>query len=148
METPEKSRWRAMKARCFNPNNRKYPRYGARGITVCERWLVFENFLADMGPRPSPRHSIDRINNDGNYEPSNCRWATMPEQMRNSIAARWVTFNGETLTVTDWAQRLGITQGSMSRRLSVWPLERAMTQGRDAFRGRNAARRFEASMAQ
>jgi hypothetical protein len=76
--------WRGMKQRCRNPNNPAYPSYGGRGITVCERWNSFENFYADMGPRPSPQHSIDRWpNNDGNYEPGNCRWATKSEQNEN-----------------------------------------------------------------
>lgn len=74
--------WRAMLQRCYNPNHRAYANYGARGITVCERWHTFVNFLVDMG-EPPPGLSIDRINNDGNYEPGNCRWATCSEQMRN-----------------------------------------------------------------
>lgn len=75
--------WRGMLARCRNPNNHKFKDYGGRGIKVCERWLVFENYLSDMGLRPSPVHSIDRIDVDGDYEPSNCRWATPKEQAAN-----------------------------------------------------------------
>ena len=76
--------WYAMKQRCTNPNVEHYDRYGGRGITVCERWAnSFCNFLADMGLKPSRRHSIDRVNNDGNYEPGNCRWATQKEQANN-----------------------------------------------------------------
>lgn len=74
--------WRGLLARCKNPNNPKYKHYGGRGISVCERWNTFENFYEDMGD-PSPELSIDRINNDGNYEPGNCRWATRSEQRRN-----------------------------------------------------------------
>jgi hypothetical protein len=74
--------WTAMRQRCLNPNTAAYPNYGGRGITVCEDWHSFENFYADMGD-PSPGLSIDRINNDGNYEPGNCRWATRAEQTRN-----------------------------------------------------------------
>lgn len=83
-QSSEYNTWQLMKHRCYDPKNNRYYRYGARGITVCQRWLnSFENFLADMGPKPSPEHSIDRINGDGNYEPSNCRWATRSEQRRN-----------------------------------------------------------------
>jgi hypothetical protein len=76
--------WQALRSRCFNPKNNRYAYYGARNITVCERWLnSFENFFADMGPKPGPSYSIDRIDLDGNYEPGNCRWATPVEQRRN-----------------------------------------------------------------
>lgn len=79
----EYNSWRAMVQRCNNPKQEKYLIYGARGISVCDRWLKFENFYADMGDKPSPKHSIERINNEGNYEPSNCKWATPKEQMNN-----------------------------------------------------------------
>jgi hypothetical protein len=83
-DTAEHNTWIGMKGRCYNPANPKFYRYGGRGITVCERWRDnFENFAADMGPRPSPLHSIDRIDNDRGYEPGNCRWATQLEQQRN-----------------------------------------------------------------
>lgn len=75
--------WRGMRKRCFDTNKNNYKNYGGRGITICERWEVYENFLVDMGRAPSPCHTIDRINNDGNYEPGNCRWATMKEQIAN-----------------------------------------------------------------
>jgi hypothetical protein len=78
--------WRGMKQRCCDKNHRQYKNYGGRGVTVCQRWLdSFENFLADMGNKPTPRHTLDRIDNDGNYEPSNCRWATWFEQARSKI---------------------------------------------------------------
>lgn len=78
--------WIGMWTRCTKPGHDSYPDYGGRGITICDRWKVFTNFAADMGPRPSPRHSLDRMNNDGNYEPSNCRWATPKQQANNT---RW-----------------------------------------------------------
>jgi hypothetical protein len=87
--TLEFTTWQQMKTRCLNPRHHAYADYGGRGITVCERWRVsFADFLADMGPRPSALHSIDRINNDGNYEPGNCRWATRSEQRRNQRPRR------------------------------------------------------------
>lgn len=81
--TPEFACWQAMIGRCTRQNHISYRNYGGRGIKVCDRWLAFEAFLSDMGYRPSPLHSLDRINNDGNYEPDNCRWATKQEQRKN-----------------------------------------------------------------
>ena len=80
---PLYSVWNDMKQRCFNKSSRAYKYYGGRGITICERWLVFENFAQDMGSKPSRLHSLDRIDNNGNYEPTNCRWATKKEQVAN-----------------------------------------------------------------
>lgn len=89
---PEYGIWRTMKARCQNPKLRQFTNYGGRGITVCERWQKFDSFYADMGPRPSPLHSIDRRDNDGNYEPLNCRWATRAQQAatRSTTKLNWV----------------------------------------------------------
>lgn len=123
--------WRHMRERCSNPNQWHYHRYGGRGIKVCDRWKTFANFYADMGPRPSTDHSLDRIDNDGDYSPENCRWATRHDQNRNRCNNRMFSLNGETLCLTDWATRLGIDKWSIIHRLERgWSLEDALTKPR------------------
>lgn len=94
--TPEHNTWMEIRRRCEDPKRNNYYSHGARGIRVCERWMVFNNFYADMGQRPSDQHSIDRIDNDGNYEPGNCRWATRAEQALNTRRNLIVTAFGIT----------------------------------------------------
>ena len=112
-----------MRQRCENPVSAGYHSYGGRGITVCARWQTFESFLVDMGPRPSLRYSIERINNDGNYEPGNCRWATATEQANNTSASRRLTHDGHTMTVAQWARHLGMPHEMIRGRLKLrWPM--------------------------
>jgi hypothetical protein len=113
-----------MQQRCDNPNNDAYRHYGGRGIKVCERWRKFENFLADMGERPD-KTSLDRIDTNGNYEPSNCRWATRKQQMGNTRQANLVTYRGETMCVTHLAERLNLCPFTLKGRIDRgWPEER------------------------
>lgn len=127
--TPEYEIWLSMRGRCMNPRNKSYADYGGRGIYVDATWSDFTKFIADVGNRPSDKHSLDRINNDGPYSPENCRWATRQEQALNSRRNVWLTFRGRTMTVSQWAQEIGIHQGTISMRLkSGWPVERALTQ--------------------
>ena len=123
--------WSGMKQRCSNPNNHKYPLYGARGISVCSRWFEsFDNFVSDMGPRPSSRHSIDRVNNDGNYEPSNCRWATAKEQWENSRQNRHpVEIKGEKITLSEACRRAGLPYSRVHMRINAYgfSVERALS---------------------
>jgi len=107
--SPEYTTWLLLRDRCNNPRNPKYARYGGRGITVCGRWNDFATFLADMGPKPSTGHSIDRIDNDGPYSPENCRWASRDEQRNNKSASVRVVVNGERLTRKEAMARLGIS---------------------------------------
>lgn len=114
--------WAGMLRRCYTIKNPKYDSYGGRGIIVCDRWRgSFSNFYSDMGPRPSPEHSIDRIDNDGNYDPSNCKWSTQKEQMNNRRNTVRMTVDGDTLTVAEWASLSGIRYETlMSRRRRGW----------------------------
>jgi hypothetical protein len=124
--TREYNIWKNMTARCRDP---KQARYYGRGIRVCERWRTdFLAFLADMGPSPTPFHSIERINNNGDYEPSNCRWATTTEQANNRRSSRFLEWRGEKLTQAQWATRIGIQQSALWARLKLgWPIERVLT---------------------
>lgn len=106
--------WDGIKQRCLNLSNKAYPDYGGRGIKVCGRWLNFENFLADMGNCPTQKHCIERINNDGNYEPFNCRWATRREQMLNTRRTKMLTACGKTMCMKDWGRELGVHETSVA----------------------------------
>jgi len=128
--TPEYSAWLKIKCRCYNKKNKRYADYGGRGIKVCDRWLEsFENFIEDMGFRPSSKHSLDRFPDvNGNYEPSNCRWATSKEQNRNRRDNHLLTFNNETYCINEWAEKLGINQSLIHKRLKLrWTVEKALT---------------------
>ncbi len=117
--------WVEMRYRCDNPKKPQYKYYGARGITYCERWKDFANFVADMGPRPDG-HSLDRINNDGNYEPSNCRWASKIVQMNNMRGNRILVVDGEQMTMAEASRRWGISIGNIWNRLELgWTEEEA-----------------------
>ena len=118
--TPEHNAWMSMKSRCFNPNNKYYSDYGGRGITVCDRWLnSVENFLADMGSRPTAKHSIDRIDNDGDYCPDNCKWSTQTEQVNNRRSNRLITIDDVTLTIAQWAKKMGFGKKVIGDRLKL-----------------------------
>jgi len=129
-KTPEYQTWADMCSRCRNPRHKLWHVYGGRGITVCDRWLGengFQNFFEDMGPRPA-KLSLDRINNDGNYEPANCRWATNVQQANNTSLVHYLTFNGETMTITEWARQTGLGVPTIfTRRRLGWPVEKILT---------------------
>jgi hypothetical protein len=115
--TPEYSRWKNMKTRCMNPNNSAFMDYGGRGIKVCDRWLAFENFLEDMGRAPSRAHSLDRVDNNGNYCKENCRWVTRSEQARNKRNNIPVTINGVTKVLADWLLDYRVGREVFNRRV-------------------------------
>ena len=121
------STWLDMRQRCHNPDHAGFAYYGARGISVCDRWRDdYDAFVEDMGLRPEGT-TIERINNNGNYEISNCRWATRPEQARNTRRTRKLTFKGETRTIADWADSLGIERNTLYARIDRGiPLEDAL----------------------
>lgn len=110
--------WAAMWNRCRSPKHDHYHRYGGRGITVCEKWKDFAAFVADVGPKPSPADTLDRIDNDGHYEPGNVRWANKKDQSRNSLSARYITANGVTRCLTEWANVSGLSMGAIWGRLN------------------------------
>ena len=128
--------WLSMRQRCLNPNNPAYKNYGGRGIAITPEWDDFAQFLADMGDVPDGM-SIERINNDGGYNPSNCRWATRTEQGRNTRKCRVITHNGQTKTLSEWASEYGINHQTLGKRLdSGWEVDHALTQSPLAYHNR------------
>ena len=116
-KAPEYNSWNNMKARCFNSNNKRYLDWGGRGITVCDRWLDFENFLADMGSRPTAKHSLDRIDNNADYSPENCRWSTRVEQQNNTRYNRLITIGNDTRTIAQWTKEMSFSERVIYNRL-------------------------------
>lgn len=125
---PEYTAWCHMKARCQNQRHKYYKYYGGRGISVCDRWQIFQNFIEDMGRRPSSKHSLDRINNDGNYEPGNCRWATKADQMLNRRVRRTVPYHGRKVFFTDLLGRCDLLPDTLWTRIKRgWDIDEALT---------------------
>lgn len=119
--------WMSMLGRCERVTDTAYANYGGRGIKVCERWHVFENFAHDMGPMPN-RYTLDRIDVNGNYEPGNCRWASYSEQSKNTRRNRYLEFQGQRKTLSDWADELGVGRTTLAARLKAgWTVERALS---------------------
>jgi len=126
--------WTTMKQRCNNPNNSKYYAYGGRGITLCERWSNFENFLNDMGEPPTEKHSIDRIDNDGNYEPSNCRWAEIHIQANNTRNNLFIEYQGKVKTLSQWCLEKNIVYSKALHRYNKGYNISTILEDRDIFR--------------
>ena len=128
--SPTYRTYKSMLERCCNPNHGYYADYGGRGIGVCDRWYnSFESFLSDMGERPE-RTTLDRIERDMGYEPINCRWSNQETQCNNRSSTYWVVFNGEKLSISQWARRVNISVSTLYNRLKRfgWPIERALTE--------------------
>ena len=118
--------WQSMIERCRNERNDRFASYGGRGITVCVRWMDFRNFLSDMGERPKGR-TLDRKDNDGNYEPDNCRWATPKQQQRNARRTTFVDYHGKRRVFRDLCEQLGIDHSTVAARIRRgWPIQKAL----------------------
>jgi hypothetical protein len=126
---PEFRSWANMIQRCTNSKHTHYSYYGGRGIKVCRRWMKYENFLQDMGEKPTPKHTLDRFpNKNGDYKSGNCRWATRAEQSLNRRNNVILTWNGESLTLSEWAWRIRIDPSTLDSRLRLgWSVESALT---------------------
>ncbi|WP_146120432.1 MULTISPECIES: hypothetical protein [Pseudomonas] len=126
-------RWRSMRARCLNKNASNYPQYGGSGIGICEEWDDFERFLADMGECPGEGFTLDREDGNKGYSPGNCRWATRVQQARNQSTNKLITFRGEALGLSEWAEKLGIKSQTIQNRLRKgWTIDEALGTTGDA----------------
>ena len=126
----EYNTWIHLKQRCSNPMNKNYHRYGGRGITVCERWFSsFAHFFTDLGPKPSPNHSIERIDNNGNYSPENTRWGNATDQANNTRRNTVIEFRGETKTLPEWCRLLNLNYDATRQRINrlKWSPEKSFT---------------------
>lgn len=125
--TSEYRTWQSMKTRCLNPRSKSFRYYGGRGIKVCKRWLKFDNFIFDMGKKPTRDHSIERKDNNGNYCKSNCKWATHQQQNSNTSRNRMVTMDGKTQTLSEWARHFKICGKKVYSRLKGgWTIDDAL----------------------
>ncbi len=125
---PEFRVWVKMRQRCYLKTAKDYPRYGGRGIRVCKEWdESFISFFDHVGSRPTPKHSLERLDNNADYEPGNVTWATMKQQTRNRSSTRIIAFNGVFMCSKDWADYLGLSKGALCTRLKNWPVERALS---------------------
>lgn len=128
--TSEYRSWQKMKERCYNPTSNRYANYGGRGIKVCDRWREsFTAFLSDMGNKPTPGHSIDRLDVNGHYQLNNCRWANSTEQANNTRSTKFLTYGNKTMSVSDWARKMSMKPFTLHQRIRVyrWSTERALT---------------------
>ena len=130
--------WSNMKSRCYNPKATKYKDWGGRGIKVCDKWQKFSEFLKDMGPSYYDGLQLDRINNDGDYTPSNCRWVSRKNQSRNRRTSKFITLNGETKTLDEWTEISGLKPSTVRQRLHCykWPIEQCFKTNKPALYGR------------
>lgn len=128
-KTAEYQIWKAIKARCYNPSHKNFADYGGRGIAICSKWInAPESFIKDMGKRPSKAHSIDRIDHNGDYSPDNCKWATQKEQMQNTRRNIVLEYSGESKTVAEWAEKIGIKESTIYHRIAAgWGCDKALS---------------------
>jgi hypothetical protein len=136
--------WVGLRQRCTNPDNPSFAYYGGKGVTFCERWECFDNFLSDMGD-PAPGLTLERIDVNGNYSPENCRWATKKEQSRNRTTSRFITAFGKTRSLVDWCQETGLNPSTLSLRIDRYhwsPEEAISTKPQPPARGISNAANF------
>ena len=127
-DCPEYGVWANMIQRCGNTHNPQFADYGGRGIVVCERWQTFMGFFEDMGSRPTPAHTVERVDNNAPYNATNCIWATRDIQSRNTRRTRLLTFDGRTMCLIDWARHIGIDRKTITGRLERgWSIQDALT---------------------
>lgn len=137
--TPTYRIWKGMVSRCYTPSATGFENYGGRGIGVCERWRRFDLFVGDMGPRPSKKHSLDRIDSNGSYEPGNCRWVERMVQSTNKRNNVVLTAGGQSLCLSEWSRKSGVSPAAIKRRLrNGWPVDRAVSEPADQGRKRFA----------